>query len=154
MPVCLRQRKPYWVQRSNGNQIHNPKINMEVSKESLRIKLEFLFRMYSEFPHYIPKDKSRKEVEFWGSLIFSVGFAVIHQTKEDESYSNDTTGYEAAGQAVLAAFEKTQAQINSIFRSVLPATLTLGKKHLIIIEAMDDLTEELKNIYGRAVSEN
>lgn len=74
---------------------------MEIDKESLRSKIEMLFRMYYAFYlKEVKKDIPKDQYDFIVTLVFNL----IHSTKEEDKVSNDATGYQKAADLLYTSF--------------------------------------------------
>jgi hypothetical protein len=121
---------------------------MTISKESLTLKLTFLFRLLDETGRSF-SGGAEKERDLTISRLFSAGMQVLHSTRHDGVVVIDHNRHQLQQlvKLVVAKFNEMNIAIHNSRRSGLPITLTFGTENMIIVEGIDELVESIDSFY-------
>jgi hypothetical protein len=121
---------------------------MFISKESLTLKLTFLFRLLDETGRSFSPGQE-KERDMIISRLFSAGMQVIHSTRQDGivMLNHNVDQIQRLVAVVVGKFNEMNIAIHSSRHSGLPITLTFGTENMIIVEGIEELVESIEGIY-------
>lgn len=121
---------------------------MDIDKESLRSKIDMLFRMYCAFHlKEVKKEIPQDHYDWVVKLVFNLGFNVIHSTKERDKVSNDAPSYQQAADRMYTSFQEILREVMLTRSHGLEIKLSFDLEQLMIKRGLNQLTDELVDLY-------